>query len=95
MKTRRWFTLLVSSTILAGSGCTNNYQFGRPVIVDNKSASQRLNQSKQFDPFPDPTIGTPILGGRPMGFMEPRPEPNPVKHQFVPGHTPMPYVGAY
>jgi hypothetical protein len=86
--------LLIAGVLISGSGCTNNSQFGRPVICDQKSASQRLYESKQFDPYPDPTIGPPILGGRPQGFMEPRPEPDPVKHQFYPGRTPMPYVPA-
>ncbi len=85
------YCLLLFACVLA-LGCET---LGRPNWCNPGSASQQLNQAKQFDPFPDPNIGPPILGGRPEGFMEPRPEPDPVKHQFVPGAAGMPYVGAY
>ncbi|MCC7083587.1 MAG: hypothetical protein IT427_01110 [Pirellulales bacterium] len=91
MRSRVWLLLWFVSTL---SGC-QTADFGYPSWCNPPSASHQLAQTRQFDPFPDPTIGTPILGGRPQGFMEPRPEPNPVKHQFVPGVPPSPYATAY
>jgi hypothetical protein len=86
-----WLLLLPFAIL---PGCESPFM-GRPNWCDPGSASQQLTQAKKFDPYPDPTIAPPVLGGRPLGFMEPRPEPNPVKQQFAPGTIGLPYAPAY
>lgn len=92
MQRSRWYLLLVVGLTLPG--CESPF-LGRPNWCNPGTASQQMAQARKFDPFPDPTIGPPILGGRPMGFMEPRAEPDLVKHQFVPGASALPYAQAY
>jgi hypothetical protein len=50
-------------------------QFGLPRICEPGTASSKLAQAKDYDPFPDPNIAPPIVGGRPLGFINPREEP--------------------
>jgi hypothetical protein len=81
---------LVFAVVL--TGCET---LGMPNWCNPPPASYQREKANQFDPYPDPYIAPPILGGRPPGAMEPRQEPNPIKHQFVPGHSAGPYTPAY
>ena len=75
---RRWKLMLLACVVAFASGCTSN-ELGRPSWCAPGSASQQLNRAKKYDPYPDPYIAPPILGGRPMGFFEPRQEPDVTK----------------
>jgi hypothetical protein len=70
------FALVV---LAAEAGC-NNPQFGLPQLANNEPAWYQLNQAKRFDPYPDPNMGPPVVGGRPPGFVQPRPEPDATKN---------------
>jgi hypothetical protein len=39
----------------------------------------QVGQAESYDPYPDPTIGPPIVGGRPIGYLDPRANPDPAK----------------
>jgi hypothetical protein len=76
---RTYIALLVVA-LCAAMGC--GPRFALPRLVDPQTASQRLAYAKAFDPYPDPTVGSATTGGgdmsgaRPLGFMDPRPEPD-------------------
>lgn len=63
--------------LVLATGCA---QTAMPQLCNPPSASTQLATAREFDPFPDPTIAPPILGGRPLGFREPRPEPDVTKN---------------
>ncbi len=54
--------------------CESGFVF--PKLCDPQSESTKLAQAKRFDPYPDPTIGGDMRGARPLGFTDPRPEPD-------------------
>lgn len=39
----------------------------------------QVSQAKKFDPYPDPTIGPAVVGGRPLAYRDPRPNPDLTK----------------
>src|SRR5262245_55939508 len=39
----------------------------------------QVSQADTYDPYPDPSIGPPIVGRRPIGYMDPRAKPDPAK----------------
>jgi hypothetical protein len=87
MRFRIWMVLLLA---IALTGCET---LGMPNWCNPPPASYQRDQARRFDPYPDPYIAPPILGGRPPGYMEPRQEPNPEKHLSA---NPMgPYMPAY
>ena len=61
------------AVLLCGTsfGCRS---LGKPDVFNPGPADYQINRAKNFDPFPDPDIGPEIVGGRPLGFMEPRTE---------------------
>lgn len=59
---------------IAVTGCESGFVF--PKLCDPQSESTKLAQAKRFDPYPDPTIGGDMRGARPLGFTDPRPEPD-------------------
>jgi hypothetical protein len=72
---------------IAAVGC--GPQFGLPRLCDPQSESTKLAEAKRFDPYPDPTIGGDMRGARPIGFMNPRPEPDLLakEQMVVPNHV--------
>jgi hypothetical protein len=42
--------------------------------------SYQVSQARKFDPYPDPSMAPAIVGGRPIDYMEPRPEPDVTKN---------------
>jgi hypothetical protein len=73
---RRYYCWILLAPVCA-SGC--GPFFGLPRIWPPASESTQIARAKQFDPYPDPTIGPPVIGGRPQGFLYPRPDPDPNK----------------
>jgi hypothetical protein len=74
MFARHWIAL---SMLFALSGCG---LFENPISCNPGPTSYQVSQARRFDPYPDPTTGTPIVGGRPIDYMEPRPEPDVTKN---------------
>jgi hypothetical protein len=72
--------LLCCLTMTVGCGSA----FGLPTLCEPQSASQKLARAKKFDPYPDPNIGPEMVGARPLGFMNPREEPDVTKQSLPP-----------
>ena len=53
--------------------------FGLPTVWPPESQKTQVARASKFDPFPDPNMGPAVIGGRPQGFLNPRPEPDPNK----------------
>jgi hypothetical protein len=70
-------------------------QFGMPSLCEPGSASSKLAAAKKFDPYPDPSIGPPVVGGRPLGFQTPRAEPDATKRPFPVSQSYPPPVTSY
>ncbi len=60
---------------LSGCGLIEN-----PITCNPGPTSYQVSQARKFDPYPDPTTAPPIVGGRPIDYMEPRPEPDVTKN---------------
>ncbi len=72
-------TLCGFSLLLAGlPGCAST---SLPNWCNPGPEGYQRNLAKKYDPYPDPTIGQPIVGGRPLEYLEPRPEPDVTKNQ--------------
>jgi hypothetical protein len=86
-------TLLIAALLFVISGC--GPFFGLPSICEPASESQKLTRATKFDPYPDPNMGPAIVGGRPEGFMNPRPEASDfAKRGMPPWAQSYPPVGA-
>ena len=75
LQRRRFYLALIVPLVASGCGPL----FGTPQIWPPAPESVQINRAKKFDPFPDPSIGPPVIGGRPQGFLDPRPDPDPNK----------------
>jgi hypothetical protein len=75
LERRRFYLALFLPLVASGCGPL----FGTPQIWPPAPESVQINRAKKFDPFPDPSIGPPVIGGRPQGFLDPRPDPDPNK----------------
>ncbi len=71
---RRWIALLLLSA-LSGCGLVEN-----PITCNPGPTSYQVSQARRFDPYPDPTTAPPIVGGRPLDYIDPRPEPDVTKN---------------
>jgi len=65
-----FFGLLFFATLGCGP------EFGLPRICDPRPESVKLAEARKFDPYPDPSVGGDMRGARPLGFMDPRPDPD-------------------
>jgi hypothetical protein len=74
MSSVRNFVITAALAGTAGCGLWEN-----PRTCYPGSESYQLKQATRFDPYPDPTTGPPIVGGRPIEYMSPRPEPDVTK----------------
>ena len=72
---RHRFLLLLMPLFATGCGPL----FGTPTIWPPESQKTQVARASKFDPFPDPNMGPAVIGGRPQGFLNPRPEPDPNK----------------
>jgi hypothetical protein len=61
---------LACACLASGCGTPRAYNFWHPGNIQ----SQRL-RAVVHDPYPDPDLGPPVLGGRPRDYFEPLPEP--------------------
>jgi hypothetical protein len=75
-------TLLIAALLFAISGC--GPFFGLPSICEPGSESQKLSRAQKFDPYPDPNMGPAVVGGRPEGFMNPRPDASDFNKRGMP-----------
>ena len=69
------FLLLLLPLFATGCGPL----FGLPTVWPPESQKTQIARASKFDPFPDPNMGPAVIGGRPQGFLNPRPEPDPNK----------------
>jgi hypothetical protein len=77
--------LLGIASLLLAAGCTNP-DFGVPRICDPVPESAKVARARKFDPYPDPSIGPAVVGGRPIDYINPRPEPDITKNtRFLSG----------
>jgi hypothetical protein len=72
--------LLALGCLILLTGCGPS--FGMPSLCEPGSASSKLAAAKKFDPYPDPNIGPPVVGGRPLGFETPREDADITKRGF-------------
>ena len=87
MVNRRSLLLGIVSLLLV-AGCTNP-DFGVPRICDPAPESAKVARARKFDPYPDPSIGPSVVGGRPIDYINPRPEPDITKNtRFLSGAYP-------
>ena len=66
---------VLSLCALSGCGLVEN-----PITCNPGPTAYQVNEAKRFDPYPDPTTGPPIVGGRPLDYIDPRPEPDVTKN---------------
>jgi len=87
MPDRRYFVLGIAPALVA-LGCTNP-DFGVPRICNPPPESTQVARARKFDPYPDPSIGPAVVGGRPIDYIDPRPEPDITKNtRFLSGAYP-------
>jgi len=87
MLNRCFFVLGIAALVLV-AGCTNP-DFGMPRICDPAPESTKVARARKFDPYPDPSIGPAVVGGRPIDYINPRPEPDITKNtRFLSGAYP-------
>ena len=80
--------MLGIAPLLIAAGCTNP-DFGMPRICNPAPESVQVARARKFDPYPDPTIGPAVVGGRPIDYINPRPEPDISKNtRFLSGNYP-------
>jgi hypothetical protein len=87
---RHWFSLTLLLPLCA-TGC--GPLFGTPQIWPPAPEATQIARARRFDPFPDPNIGPPVIGGRPQGFIDPRPDPDPNKTVRSDWFNPTPGAG--
>jgi hypothetical protein len=87
---RCWFSLTLLLALCA-TGC--GPLFGTPQIWPPAPEATQMARARKFDPFPDPNIGPPVVGGRPQGFIDPRPDPDPNKTVRSDWFNPTPGAG--
>ncbi len=73
---RRHYTLVWGAVVLVGAtvaGCCRHlsHNWGEPP----GTISYQRSRAVIHDPFPDNSIGPPVLGGRPLGYEYPLAEP--------------------
>ncbi len=78
MRNLQFITALTLVFTCAGCGIFQN-----PITCNPGSESYQINQAKAYDPYPDPNSGPPVVGGRPLDYINPRPEPDVTKPMFV------------
>lgn len=52
------------------AGCYSPY-IRTPNLAHPGTAAEQRADAERFDPYPDPELGPPVLGGRPPGFTRP------------------------
>lgn len=57
------------------AGCRSHPNFHFPTILPEGSTKQQQMIGNQFDPYPDPDVGPPVVGGRPRDYQKPVAEP--------------------
>ncbi len=62
---------LLSVTAMILVGCAN---ITPPNWCSPGSARYQQDVAEQYDPYPENDVGTPLVGGRPRGYMYPRAE---------------------
>ena len=87
MPNRCHFVVGIAPALVA-LGCTNP-DFGVPRICNPAPESVQVARARKFDPYPDPSIGPAVVGGRPIDYINPRPEPDITKNtRFLSGAYP-------
>lgn len=66
MRLLGWLVLLGSIPL---AGCYAPTPWSNP-----GPAPLQQGRAVKFDPYPDPIAGPPVVGGRPLGYLEPQPE---------------------
>ena len=88
MVNRRQLLRGILPLVLTLAGCTNP-DFGVPRFCDPAPESVKVARARKFDPYPDPSIGPAVVGGRPIDYIDPRPEPDVSKNtRFLQGTYP-------
>ncbi len=83
------FLMLLLPLFVTGCGPL----FGLPTVWPPESEKTQVARASKFDPFPDPNMGPAVIGGRPQGFLNPRPEPDPNKTVRSDWFNPAPGAG--
>jgi len=84
----RQLLLVIMPLVTLAAGCTNP-DFGVPRFCDPAPESVKVARARKFDPYPDPSIGPAVVGGRPIDYIDPRPEPDISKNtRFLQGTYP-------
>lgn len=63
--------LLLAAMVVSLCGCANM----GPNIFHPGPAPLQQARAMRFDPYPEPDVGPPVLGGRPREYQVPVPEP--------------------
>ncbi|HEY2760233.1 MAG TPA: hypothetical protein VGI75_05805 [Pirellulales bacterium] len=64
------------AALLSITGCVGT---GLPNWLNPGPTNYQVGQADSYDPYPDPTIGPAVVGGRPIGYLNPRANPDPAK----------------
>ncbi len=62
--------LIIGLIVLTLAGCAG---YASPKLAPGPAALQQ-GRAVVFDPYPDPTAGPEIVGGRPLGYTAPQAE---------------------
>ena len=65
MKSGKW--LLCCMLSASSLGCADMF----PRFVGPGPAREQQRVFSRFDPYPDPTLGPEVVGGRPLGYQNP------------------------
>ncbi len=68
-------SILAISLLMASAACLGCRSTAMPTIVPSGSAEYQQQVGNKFDPYPDPDVGPPVVGGRPRDYQNPVSEP--------------------
>lgn len=63
------------------AGCASPMFFHYPTILPDGTVAEQQRAGIRFDPYPDPDVGPPVVGGRPRDYQNPVMEPE--RSRFV------------
>ncbi len=73
---RRLILLAPALWLCVAAGCSSTV--AKPTLMPNGTVEYQQHVAEKFNPYPDNSLGPPVVGGQPRGFDAPR-EPLPLR----------------
>lgn len=64
--------LVIAGAMFSTAGCAN---YSGPRWFNPGPVAYQRAEAERYDPYPDPNMGPEIIGGRPLSYEHPAPEP--------------------